>query len=216
MRTYEIIRADMGGYLPLYYADSAAVRNLLDREGTEIADLNADIYGVLAQFSIDTATWGLANWERVFGILTDETKPIDQRRGVIKSLLRGQGTVTAASLRNVAESFVHGTVEVIEQNTRGTVLVRFVDERGVPANLADVKRAIKEIIPAHLRVIFGFTYVSWADIEARGMTFGGIGLYTWDGIQPLFALPWAEVDNALMAWNEIGSYGWDEIQSISL
>ncbi|NHN31121.1 putative phage tail protein [Paenibacillus agricola] len=216
MRTYEIIRADMGGYLPLYYADSAAVKNLLDRESTEVAALNADIYGVLAQFSIDTATWGLTYWERVLGIVTDESKPIGQRRGVIKSLLRGQGTVTAESLRNVAESFVNGTVEIIEQNTRGTVLVRFIDERGVPANLADVKRAIKEIIPAHLRVIFGFTYVSWADIEARGMTFNTLGGYTWDGLQPLFSLPWAELDDASMTWSEIGVYRWDEIQAVSL
>lgn len=206
----------MGDYLPLYYHDSTVIDGILTAEAAEFADLNAEITDVLAQYFVDTATWGLTYWERLCGIATDNTKPIEQRRSVVKSQLRGYGTVTVASIVNVAESYVNGSVRVEEFPEKNTIMVRFVDERGAPSNLADIKRIIKEIIPAHLRATFSFTYISWDEIESRGTTWDKISEQTWDTMQPLFSLEWDELDNGKMTWNEAGTYVWNELQAISL
>lgn len=116
MRDATLIKRDMHDYVPRYYEDIPVATNVLDRETAELAQLNADIYDVLAQMFVDTSTWGLARWERIFGIVTDESKPLDQRRSVIKSKMRGTGTVTKALIKEVAESFRNGDVEITEYN----------------------------------------------------------------------------------------------------
>jgi hypothetical protein len=186
-RDFTSIRRDIGDYLPHYYRDSRTVDNLLNVEATEFADLNAEIADVLAQFYIDTATWGLANWERICGLLTDETKPIEQRRSVIKSKLRGVGTVTAAMIKNVAESFDNGEVAVIEDNATYTVTIKFVSTRGEPANLDDIQNALREIIPAHLAVNFSFTYMTWNALDAKALTWDDLDALnlTWDEFEVL-------------------------------
>lgn len=156
--------------MPLYYGGSVVVGNVLDRESAEFGALNAAVYDVLNQFFIDTATWGLANWERVCGIVTDPAKPIEQRRAVVKSKLRGIGTVTVALIKNVAESFVNGEVEVTENVAPYTIGIRYVSAIGVPDNIADIQRALREIIPAHLAISYSFRYLTVSQVGA--MTVG--------------------------------------------
>lgn len=117
MRTVSEIDRAMHDYLPLYYADISVADNVIAQEAAEVAALNTAIYDVLDQFYVDTATWGLARWERIFGIATDEAKPIEQRRSVIKSRMRGAGTATRALIDTVAEAYDNGEVEVTEYAT---------------------------------------------------------------------------------------------------
>ncbi|MGF9711614.1 YmfQ family protein [Paenibacillus naphthalenovorans] len=202
MRTPELVRKDMGDSLPRYYDVDrtnggyflsptqvteipTVVGNILDREATEIGQLNADIYDVLNQFFIDTATWGLAYWERVCGIPTDLAKPIEQRRSVIRSRLRGIGTVTVALIKNVAEAYDNGEVEVTENVAAYTIGIKFIANRGVPENLEDTRAALREIIPAHLAIEFSFTYLQWDELDAQGFTWDTLDarLFTWDDFE---------------------------------
>ncbi|MED4971317.1 YmfQ family protein [Parageobacillus toebii] len=159
------IENDLFSYMPTYYRHLRSPRAIIQTEGAEFRDLVTSIADVLAQFAIDTATWGLADWERICDIPTDESKPIEQRRSVVKSKLRGIGTVTVALLRNVAESWYNGEVEVTEQPSLYTVKIKFVSRLGVPSNLTDIQNALREIIPAHLAISFEFSYLLVRDIH---------------------------------------------------
>ncbi|UKS30145.1 YmfQ family protein [Paenibacillus sp. HWE-109] len=187
LRLYGEIRQSMSGYLPNYYEGSRIVGNLLNVEGAEVASLNANVADVLAQFYVDTATWGLANWERICGLPTDGLKPIEQRRSVIKSKLRGVGTVNAAMIKNVAEAYDNGEVRVTEDNAHYTVSITFISNHGVPANLADIQAALREIVPAHLAINFAFTYMTWSALDAHAFTWGTLSAnnYTWAQFESL-------------------------------
>lgn len=174
----------MQGYLPRYYDDIAEAQAVLNAYAVELEKLNADIADVLAQFYVDTATWGLGRWEKMFGIPTDETKPLDQRRSSIKSKLRMFGTVTVSVIKNVAESFQYGEVDVSEDPKNYTINVKFIGKLGVPPNLQDVKDALRDIIPAHLAINYSFTYATYdmvtevyktySDMAASGLTYAQI------------------------------------------
>ncbi|MEW9697935.1 putative phage tail protein [Paenibacillus sp. SI8] len=181
------VTQDMRDYLPRYYGDSAVVMNIVDREAAEIIALNDAIQDVLAQYFIDTATWGLANWERVCGLITDEAKPIDQRRSVLKSKLRGVGTVTAELVKTVAESYNNGEVSVTEDAANYLVKITFISNRGVPANLTDIQSALRDIIPAHLAITFEFTYMTWSALDAKTFTWDSLTThnYTWSQFETL-------------------------------
>jgi len=174
MRTLNVIQRAMHDYLPLYYADVKPANNVVDREADEIAALNAAVDSVLAQFFIGSATWGLSRWEEIFGIAVDTLKPIEQRRSVIKSKLRGIGTVTPALIEQVAEAYDNGDVEVTEDNSNYNVTITFVSTLGIPPNLGDIFAAIREVLPAHLTVNFVFRFYTYAELADSGITYGGL------------------------------------------
>jgi hypothetical protein len=158
-------RAAMYEATPSYYHELVEAQEILDRQAELLDQIHADMYDVLAQFFVDTATWGLASWERIFGLPTDETKPIEERRSLIKARMRGTGTVTKTMVENVAESWYGGDVEVTENPAEYTITVKFVSSYGVPTNLNDVEKALRELIPAHLAINFEFTYLLIRDIH---------------------------------------------------
>ncbi|MBG9548507.1 YmfQ family protein [Cytobacillus firmus] len=168
------INQSMYDYLPKYYEDVPEVRAIIDTESAAFEQLHVDINDVLAQFFVDTATWGLANWEHFLAIPVDESKPVNQRRELIKSKLRGIGTVTVALIKNVAESYSNGEVDVIEVPVDYTIRIKFVGKLGVPENLVDIQTAIRNILPAHLAVNFEFTFVLYDQLKTEYVDYNAL------------------------------------------
>ncbi|MFC4101717.1 YmfQ family protein [Paenibacillus xanthanilyticus] len=171
--------------LPSYYADSKIVRNITAREAEELDRFHAAARDVLDQFFVETATWGLAQWERICGLPVNEGKPIDQRRSVIKSKMRGAGTVTLAVIKNVVDSYQNGEVDIQENFGGYEVVITFIGKRGVPPNLEDVEATLREIVPAHLSVKFQFTYLRWEELDAAELTWEALEALdmTWDELE---------------------------------
>ncbi|SDE96816.1 hypothetical protein SAMN04488542_10456 [Fontibacillus panacisegetis] len=187
-----LIEKDMFDYLPKYYApkddeDSkpGIVVNLINQEVEELIHLNLQIKDVLKQFFIDHATWGLASWETICGIPVDNNKPDEQRRSVIKSKIRGAGTVTLSVIKNVADSFQNGEINVEENFADYEVVITFIGKRGVPPNENDVRTALREIVPAHLNLKFKYTYLLWDELDAAKLTWDELDALnmTWDQLE---------------------------------
>jgi hypothetical protein len=175
------------GHLPSFYENNKEIRLLAEAEGEELDGLVAAIEAGFDQRFVDSATWGLARWEREFGIKPPASQPYDQRRAVIRSKLRGTGTVTARLIKSVAEAYANGEVEVTEDYGGYKVTVTFVSMLGVPRNLADLEQAIRGVLPAHLRIEYMFIYTTFGELEDYGNTFGALAgltfgqLETWEG-----------------------------------
>jgi hypothetical protein len=168
------IQQDIVDYLPRYYNAFQQIMGAALTEGNESIRMFAKLRELLDQFYVISATWGLSRWEQFLGITVDENKPIDQRRSVVISKLRGIGVANVALIQNVAESYFGGEVEVGEDNANYTVVVTFVGEHGIPQNLSDIENAIREIVPAHLAINYVFTYMTFGDLTGYGLTFGDI------------------------------------------
>ncbi|MCM3784306.1 YmfQ family protein [Neobacillus mesonae] len=171
MATLNEIKRDMHDSVPRYYEDSKIAVNILDREAEQLAKINADIYDVLAQFFIETATWGLARWEAIFGITPSTTQTYEQRREVILGKMRGVGTVTAELIESVARAYSNGNVAVTADVPAYTIKVEFVGEYGVPAQLDELQRELRNIIPAHLDVAYKFKFYTYGEMKATRMTY---------------------------------------------
>lgn len=176
------------GMLPKYYEDALAAIAIIEREAAELELASGQLDEAFRQFFLETATWGLSRWEEACGVPASGGKPFDQRRSLIKSRLRGAGTVTLAVIRSVVDSFENGEISVEEKFSDWKVVVTFIGKRGVPPNLADVKTAVREILPAHLQLEFQFTYLRWEELDAA--------MLSWDALEKL-GLGW----DALERWN---------------
>ncbi|MEW4368506.1 YmfQ family protein [Paenibacillus kandeliae] len=157
--------AELFSYLPAYYETSRVMRADMDSKGTEMDALYQALDETFQQFFVRTATWGIERWENELGIAVDTTKPLEQRRAVAESKLRGGGKFSGALVKNVAEAYDGGKVTVTFQPERWNFTIQFVDTHGIPPNLNDLKAAIEEIKPAHLSVEYKFSYLLIKDIH---------------------------------------------------
>lgn len=164
-------------YYAPFLTKSRIFSAVLDSLQVEHNNIDNMITDIVNQCFIDTATWGLKYWEEMLNIPIDESKPYDFRRSVIKAKIRGTGTITVNLVDTVADSFSNGEVNIIERPETYSFTVKFVGERGIPANLDDFKKVIEELKPAHLNVIYEFTYTVWG--EVKNTTWGNVKTGTW-------------------------------------
>lgn len=148
----------MMGYLPPLYETSRIMKSTQDAMGVEIDMLWQALNEILDQRFARTATWGLDDWEEELGLTPAPDQPISERRDRIVSRIRGYGTVTVQLVKEVAESYERGRVDVIPDPAAYTVTIKFIDTRGVPPNLQDLQAAVRAVLPAHLALRCEYTY----------------------------------------------------------
>lgn len=183
----------MATYLPGYYDGEPVMVELLQTEGEEFDLIRLAITEMLDQFFAVTATWALDRWEEELGLVVPAGLTDADRRERIVSKLRGFGTATKEVVRSVAEAYAFGEVSVEDINDNPaaalpnyTIRVKFISDKGIPNNLADTQRAVREVVPAHLDIIWEFTYNTWDEIDAQN--------WTWDQVD-LMNLTWDQWDN---------------------
>jgi hypothetical protein len=92
---------------------------------------------------------------------------------------RGNGVTTKKMLKNAAEAFSGGEVEIIENFEDYSFIVKFVGIKGIPKNLTLFKNMIEEIKPAHLNYELAFTYTVWSMVMATDNTWNDFSSKTW-------------------------------------
>lgn len=155
--------AELKKELPQFYESIREFNELIKVDAKQLAILDDWMEDSVNQSFIETATWGLVRWEKIFGIPTDTSKPIDQRRSVIKSKIRGAGVTTVALIKEITNSWYNGDIEVTEEELK--VIIKFNSNYGTPSNLADAETALREVIPAHLLIEYLFSYLLIRDID---------------------------------------------------
>lgn len=138
------------------------VNDILNTQGLEFQRENDRLEDFKNQLSVNTATWGLAIYEKELGIKTDINKDINDRRSVVNSKARGNGKVDATLIKMVADAWSNGDCIVTFD---GKINIKFTSVYGTPSNLDDLKRVIDEIKPAHLGILYAFAYLLIKDIE---------------------------------------------------
>ncbi|WP_129600490.1 YmfQ family protein [Anaerophilus nitritogenes] len=181
---------DLMKYLPRYYQESKTMKELQNSIGKEFGVFNYYIKDVEKQFFIDTATWGLAIYEKELGIPTNVNLSLEERREIIKAKWRGSGTTTKQMIKNTAEAFSGGEVDVIEYPEEGYFVIKFIGVKGIPRNMESFKEMLETIKPAHLAYEFKYILVVWQMLKNWNTTWK-IG--------------------STMTWNELRQYRLDEL-----
>ena len=170
--------------LPPYERESEVFKEIMNAEQVMLDKLNIDIADLEKQLNIDTATWGFIIYEKELGIKTNLNKPLEERRSVIKSKWRGTGKVDRALIKAVVDAYTNGGVDV---EFNGKIIVTFNDVKGIPPNIEDVYKAIENIKPAHLAIIYIFVYLTWNEFDNYNKT-------------------WNEWDSLNLTWDEFEVY----------
>ena len=152
--------------LPDYYEksmESTDYQEVLDCHAEALKTAKSNFF---EQLFVKSASWGLANWEKMLGVTIDASASVEFRRERILAKLRGIGTTTKQMIIDTASAFSNGEVEVIEDPANNSFIIRFVGTLGIPGNMADLILTIEEIKPAHLSYTFEYIYRTHAELEA--------------------------------------------------
>lgn len=161
--------------LPRFMRNSRIYNAVFDAETIQFDSESDALEDIRLQMDVNTATWGLRIFEDEYDIPTDLSKPLEERRSVIRSKMRGSGVVDRTLLKIVADSYTNGDAEV---TFNGVITIQFTSGIGRPPNLDEVKRAIQDVKPAHLPVEYVFRYLTIGELSE--LTIGEVSELTID------------------------------------
>lgn len=142
-------KATLLSYMPTYYTNSKVIDNINNSNGLELDNLDETLDKVLNQFFVNTSDSSLLRWEKELGLEIGNKYDVDLRRSRILSKLKGQGTITVDSLKNIAKSFI-ADVDIKENNEHSNFMIILKSNKGFPHELTGLYESIEEIKPAHL------------------------------------------------------------------
>lgn len=182
--------------VPAYHDDSPESRALIDVTTKAVLRCGAAFDDVALQFNVKTATWGLAEWERLYGVSPRPGSTLEERRAAVIARMSAQGTTTVERVRALATAITGYDCRVIEDAPRYTFSIEFLGTQSafvaLPAKTLAV--AIDEIKPAHLLCIL--TPIRWGDLEREHLTWGQMEeiFPTWGDFEAKFYIHGAEDD----------------------
>jgi Uncharacterized protein conserved in bacteria (DUF2313). len=180
----EKYKIDLTKYVPMFiWENNDIMQAIYKSQGDELGSLLYCLEDLQKQFYIDTATWGLDLWEEEYGITTNLNYSYEQRREVVKAKKRGQGTTTKQMIKNVAEAFSGGEVDVIENTGPYIFTIQFVGVKGIPRNMQAFINMLEDIKPAHLGYEFKYTYTVWNFLKEKKLTWNNSKAKTWDQLK---------------------------------
>jgi len=175
-------------YLPECLRDVVEMNIIECAVSVQANEIKSAIDTMQKQKFIQTSTgFGLSYWEKEYGIPSNPTLNDKFRREIIIAKIRGTGTTTKELIKQVAQAYSGGEVEVTEIPEEYKFIVKFVSIKGIPPNMDGLTNTINEIKPAHLNFEFSYTYNTWGMV--RGLTWNQASLMSWDNLRIYEELP---------------------------
>lgn len=161
LRTYKV---DVLRYLPKFLSKDStfkATQNSLSEEHEKQRLLIIDI---CKQLFVESATWGLDDWERVYG-LENKHLSIDQRRNLLLIKMRGAQTITEEKLQEIINLVYPPQNAVVKENTGANTFKVIIDTIDA---LDEIRRVVEIYKPAHLSYLLSHAFTSKGPMMISG------------------------------------------------
>lgn len=128
------------------YDNSKIALYCFEAMGREFDRINKILDDFPAQLSPETATWLLPLWERRYGLTTDESLPLEERRRKIRLRRKHTGAFNPQKVVELAENMTGLSARVVEHVAPYTFAIYLSATSG---NDEALKRQIKKLKPSH-------------------------------------------------------------------
>lgn len=171
------VKSNLIKNVPPYERNSFLVNEIFKAASKQFETIETAQQNNEYELFIDTAVKALQIHARDLGISIGSGLTLVEQRELITAHYRAVLEQTnEESIKNVASSFSGGTVEINATEKDGVFELKFVDTLGIPSNMDGLKSTLDVIMPAHLELVFKYSYVLIRDIskmtlsEVEGMT----------------------------------------------
>lgn len=151
----EILTSELGNRMidtvtPIY-DQSALALYVFQAFGIVLSECNDGVEDLIKQAFPQTATWGLKYWEEEYGIITDDSKGLEERRAYLISVLSKKLPITPYSVRQIVHGVTGCDSQVIENILPNTI--KIIVRAYVPGMLTLLKQELNRILPAHINYV---------------------------------------------------------------
>lgn len=147
LRTYKV---DVLRYLPKFLKNDGSFKDTEDALSEEHEKQRLLIIDICKQLFVESATWGLSDWERVYGIKTNKHLTINQRRQNLLVKIQGTKTITVKQLETIINQIVPVCGAHVLENTKPNEFKVALD---VAAYVETVRELVDKYKPAHLTYV---------------------------------------------------------------
>lgn len=155
--------------VPSYYAELLESSEILCNESAETNEILSRISELTEQITVSTATWGLAEWERLLAIETDLSETDEIRRARILSKIRGAAPTTVTNMMTLLNAYsIKNSARLTEYPREQLIDAEFdVNER---LDLRGILTDLRTYIPAHLAYRIATMQRSKPSIRSCGLS----------------------------------------------
>lgn len=161
-------------YLPEFLASDPNFKAVADTCSNEHEKQRLLLQDIFNQFFVEKATWGLAGYERVLGLVPKAADDYTARRNRILARYQANQTTTLAFLANLAKRYMSAEAMVTVEENNPEYSFRIVTTGGSILYASDMVEAINLYKPAHLGYSIGIKREANINIYA-GIVTGTIG-----------------------------------------
>lgn len=160
LRTHKV---DVLRYLPKFLANDGTFKDVQDALSTEHENLRLTIIDIARQFFVETATWGLADWERIYDL--PSSGGVAERRAALLRKIRARDTITKSRMQALVDSIVWTHDATIVENVAPGVFR--IDMETIIA-LEELRAAVNFYKPAHLTYVIAHSFLVKGDLYVGG------------------------------------------------
>lgn len=124
----------------------------------------------ILQIFPQTATWGLKYWEEEYGITTDESKTIDERRAYLMSVMFKKLPMTPYRVKQIVKGVTGCNCKVDDNTYQNSILI--IIQGYVPGKITLLKNELDKKLPAHI----SYTIRMSENYEMETSTYTGAGV----------------------------------------
>lgn len=161
LRTYKV---DVLRYLPKFLSKDNTFKGTQDSLSEEHERQRLLIIDICKQLFVESATWGLDDWERVYG-LHNKHLPTDQRRNLLLVKMQGAQTITEEKLQEIVNLVYPPKNAVVKENTGPNTFKVIVDTIDA---LDEIRRVVEIYKPAHLSYVLSHSFTSKGPMMISG------------------------------------------------
>ena len=170
--TFIFMRAspvDLLRYLPRFLARDKTFKDIQDTLSREHENLRLKLIDVAKQFFVETATWGLKDWEDFLAITPAKDSDLELRRANVAAKLLGQSTMTIENTNNLINQYTSQGLSYIVETTGQPNVVR-IEIPDVFVYFHEMRKMLWEMLPAHLWDKYLFRVEDLADDEGKNIS----------------------------------------------
>lgn len=165
--------------------------------------MSADIFTEDLKLFITTTT-NFTQHEKDAG-LTSITADNETKRARVLSRIQGGGVLTKQALDELIFIYDKTGCMINEQFSNYIVTITFTGRKGQPYNLDEIKAAVDEVKPAHIKIEYVFSKNIWADLTDKLNTWGNASSLTWGDAEDYDGRTWLYVEDNEVYLQEDGA-----------
>lgn len=160
LRTHKV---DVLRYLPKFLANDGTFKDVHVALSTEHENLRLTIIDIARQFFVESATWGLADWERIYDL--PSAGGLAERRAALLQKIRARDTITKSRMQALIDNIVWTHDATLVENVAPGVFR--IDMETIIA-LEELRAAVDFYKPAHLTYVIAHSFFVKGDLYVGG------------------------------------------------